>query len=329
MTPTMDRPSHAQTDVQQSGRKASVERLYPDDFARVHPLLARHDPSIVKEKWLTLFDYGFEREEEHCGLGLVDGGRVVGYLGLIFSQRRLEGKLERFCNTTSWVVDEDYRHQSLELMLPVLRLKEHTLTDFTPAPEVARWCVRWGFKELDTRARILWTRASGSAHAEATIIERPEEIAERLSADELQIMKDHQPFSPCQHLLAEIDGDTCYVLFTRVPRSRGLSYSHVLYVSDTNAFARHSVQIRRAIAWRTRTRFVAIDERHVNGLKLPRSHTVTMSVPRYYRGTNLNPEQVDNLYSEMAMLGLSSYSVPFPSPWEARPWKTWNQDDTR
>ncbi len=319
----MDMAPQASDGSLKSDRKASVERLYPDDFARVYPLLAEHDPGIPKDQWQSLFDYGFKREAEHCGYGLVDNGRVAGYLGLIFSERRVAGRLERFCNTTSWVVDQAYRHASLELMLPVLRLKDHTLTDFSPAPEVARWCVRWGFKELDTRARVLWSLGlRGTRQRRTVVVSGLEEIADQLSIDQLEIFDDHQRFAPCRHLLVTVAGQSCYVLFTRVARSRGLSYSHVLHASDLDVFVRHSVQIRNAIARETRTRFIAIDERHVQGRRLPRSHTVTMSVPRFYRTSTLAPEQVDNLYSELAMLGLSSYSVPFHSPREALPWNT-------
>jgi hypothetical protein len=298
-----------------TSQTTAVERLYPDDFARVYPLLERHGPAISKDQWRTLFDYGFQRDEEHVGYGLVDGDAVVGYVGLIFSQRDISDNIERFCNATSWIVDVAYRQSSLDLMLPVIRLKSHVLTDFSPAPDVARWCVRWGFKELEKHARVLWsTGLPTPRRAQAAITTRPEEMGKHLADEELQILTDHRPFSGCKHLLIKADGRLCYLLYTRVPRTLGLSYAHVLYASDPEVFARHSVQIRRALARETRTRFVAIDERHVRGLKLPRAHTVTMSVPRFYRSNDVKPEHIDSLYSEMAMLGLSSYSVPFPSP---------------
>ena len=67
--------------------------------------------------------------EEHSVLGGFGGsiaewrceyadGKAVGFIGAMFSARPLLGRLEKFCNPSSWIVLEEHRYASALLLKP-------------------------------------------------------------------------------------------------------------------------------------------------------------------------------------------------------------------
>jgi len=63
---------------------------------------------------------------------LRDGQRVVGTLLALYSERLVEGRLERFCNLTSRCVLPDYRSRSISLLTALLRQHGYHFTALTP-----------------------------------------------------------------------------------------------------------------------------------------------------------------------------------------------------
>src|SRR5262245_64825043 len=82
-----------------------VEKGTPAMFDDVYPLLSELDGSYSREKWREIFDYQWESDEGYVGYALVDGRKVVGFNGAIFSRRIIDGREARVCNLTSWIVD--------------------------------------------------------------------------------------------------------------------------------------------------------------------------------------------------------------------------------
>src|SRR5882672_8108148 len=102
----------------------TIERATSIDFDRVYPLLLDFNNSrIAQDKWRQIFNTNWNSPENYCGLLLLQGGRVEGYLGLLFSARMIKGRTEKFCNMTSWIVREGCRSQSL-LLFELLKLSD-------------------------------------------------------------------------------------------------------------------------------------------------------------------------------------------------------------
>ena len=81
------------------------------------------NPRINMDDWKNLLTYHWRTPDENPGFVLLDDGRVVGYIGTIFSKRHVNGKIEKNCNLTSWIVKDKYRKESLKLLLHILKLK--------------------------------------------------------------------------------------------------------------------------------------------------------------------------------------------------------------
>ena len=282
----------------------SVQPVDASSFPRIYPLLRDlNDPYLAEADWQRLFTYTWDKDPPHCGYALLDDAeQVVGFIGVIFSQRHIKGQLEPFCNITSLVVQQAYRDYSLFLIRPVIRLKPYTITDLTPSDSVCQLLQQFDFQVLDTTLRMLVPMAIVSQPVQ--ILQVPGAIATTLQDEALRLYQDHLPY-PCHHLAIVEGNQHCYILYTKVT-SAAVPYCHIQGISDVAVFGRYSDRIRWAIMQTHKTPFVLVDTRFVETLNLPWCYTLPFTWPRLYRSPHLHPPQIDNLYSENILLNLSN-----------------------
>jgi hypothetical protein len=282
----------------------SLQKIESSRLTEVYPLLRELDPQLSQDHWRKLFSYQWNQPSNYCGYGLFDDGTAVGFLGLIFSHRQIANQKELFCNLTSWVVRPDYRSHSLSLMMPVMRLKDHTITDLSATAGVAKLSERLGFQPLDTTVRVLFPY--GMTTVNQVRLYSDDEIAILpLESSELAVFADHQPHAHCRQLVLHTDQGYCHVLYTLNMHPK-LSYCHIQSISNAPLFERHQAIIRRRIIRDTGIRLIIIDSRLVAPIKLPFSCQIRLRTPRLYRSQQLQPAQIDNAYSELVLLGLNT-----------------------
>ncbi len=297
----------------------SIERIDVSFFNRIYPLFRDlHDPNLTEDDWRTIFKNIWEKDETYCGYGLFDDGKIVGFIGLIFSEREIEGKTEPFCNITSWIVKEQYRNQSLPLVLKVLKLKNHTLTDLSPTNVVVSVLKRFGFKDLDSEVKILlpWGISGRRCLANVEITGDEGLIKEALKDNDLKLFHDHKPYK-CNHLVAQDRSGYCYIIYTTVKHTR-FPYCHIQYISNPELFSKYSSRIISAIAKYGQTRIVTVDSRLVKDIKFPFCSMLSIGIARLYKSVNLKPDKIDNLYSEFVLLNFNTLPTSFKHLWQKR-----------
>jgi len=286
-----------------------VEKVDCSDFRDVRDALVNFWGKGSEAKWCRMFDYRWERDEDYCGLALKDGDRTIGFIGLIFSRRYLDGRLEKFCNLTSWFVREEHRARAVSLLLPVIRMRDYTITDLTPSRSVYQIQRKLGFKDLDAKGRILLPlgrRFCGPEHSEVQTSHAADEIRRILSAAEhLRILEDHLAYQ-CEHFLLRAGNRYCYIVYSKHKRKK-LPFVYIHYISDPALFEQAYHTIRNAIISHARACFAVIDSRLVAGLKLPVSFCLPYRTPKQYLSGSLKPAQIDNLYSELVLLNLRNH----------------------
>jgi len=283
-----------------------LEKIVPSMFPDIYQsFLACDDPHSTEADWRRLFFYGWAGEGDHFGYALVDGGSVVGVLGMVFSERQVDGELRGFCNLHTWHVKEAYRGRSLALMRPAMALRDHVLTDFSSTERVRAISKRLGFDDLDCTLKILLPARERDDRGAAEVCAKPEAFEDYLSPADFRLYRDHKDLD-CGHLLLADSKQYCYVIYSLVSRRR-LPYCYLHYVSNREAFARHSVRLRNELTRRTGARYLAVDARRVAGLRLPLSFTFPVRCHQLMRGSRLNPAQIDTLYSEVLMLNLCTF----------------------
>ena len=259
----------------------------------------------TKHDWRRLFTQ-YHPDHDCLGYVLIENSKIVGMLGMIFSQRRIAGQQFDFCNTHSWFVDEPYRGHSLRLMRPSLKLNGFVLTDFSATPDVVKISNRLGYHQIDGRLQVLlpsWRRTPMTTE-NFEIITNVNEIRCFATEAEQKLMEDHpSPAFGC--LMVRDNNRNCLVLHSTVKR-HWQDYCYVLYVSNISLFAESSFQIRFHLTRQTQTRYVAVDARRFATVKLPSSFKIPASTIQLVRGDGVDPSKVDALYSEVAFLRLTT-----------------------
>jgi hypothetical protein len=281
-------------------------------FSEIYELLLGFKADyLTVADWKSIFDYKWDREEDYCGYGLFDGKKVVGFVGLIFSKRLIDDKMEHFCNVTSWIVRKEYRGHSLFLLQPVLKFKNCTITDFTPSRAVYAIEKKLGFRELDSRLKILWpfnVLRKGGNSSNSNCTEDKGLIKKILNDNDRKLFHDHMRYT-CRHLLTYDNNEYCYIVYTRVKGSK-IPYYYILYISNPKLFSKYSNTIRCKIVSGSKTPFILVDSRLIHHVKLPFSFNLPFRSIKLYKSSRLQPEKIDNLYSELVLLDLSTIPAP-------------------
>jgi len=285
-----------------------VEKIDCANFNGIDDILTDIWGAGSEEKGRKIFEYQWGRDETHCGLILRDGDKTVGFLGMIFSRRRINARIEKFCNLTSWYVHKDYRSRAISMILSLHGMKDYTITDLTPAKNVYKIQNKLGFKDLDAEGRLLLPfgrRLFQPKYSPTNLSHDLAAIEKKLEGQNLKIFNDHKQYK-CFHFLLTGKDRFCYIIYTKLRRKR-IPYAHLHYISDPDLFALAYRNIRKSILSHAKAYFLLIDSRLVKNKKLPVSICLPYRAPKQYMSSTLKPEQIDNLYSELVMLNLRTH----------------------
>ena len=283
-----------------------VDVATPESFEEVLPLFdVFRNPPIPAERWRRLFHYTWPCEDRMRGFILRDGERTVGFFGTILYDRIIEGRVEKFANLTSWVTLPEYRNHSLRLFEAVVSIEDRTLTCLTAIPTMVPLYRRFGFQDLETKWMVLlpvpvpwkplgWFRGR--------ITTNPDVIATELRGEQREFFC-HLRAADCEQMLIRYRGARCHVVYTRTKGLR-FHFSRIHYISNHEVFHACFDHIRWRMACANRTLLLAIGARLLHDKIPPMSRETHLAQVAVYRSKTLRPEQIDNLYSEVMLLGL-------------------------
>lgn len=282
---------------------AKIEKATLDMFGDVCELfvgeLAPEDRVKTVDKFYRpIFDYKWQREEEHCGHVLVDKGKLVGFVGSFFVQRPINGKMERFANLTTWKVREEYRSESIFLMMQYLRQKEITVTGRTAAKEITAIHEKLGFKNLDSTIKIIPTFIGALKRNNGMSLCRDAaELENRLNDVDLPLYQDHKRYK-CRHMLLHGNGRYCYLIYSPVQK-RHVRMAHIHYISDLTVFLENLSLVKSRLLFNDRIPFIWIEERFLRGREVPFAFEYKSRFTHLYKSNTLAREDIDNLYTEL------------------------------
>ena len=229
------------------------------------------------------------------GFILRDGRRIVGAHLAFYSERLVAGRLERFCDLGTWYVLPEFRFHSLSILKALLEQDGYQFITLSPADNTVSIITWLGFRHLDASACLIPHLPWPTPPSRTTISADPDVIGSTLTGTELQRYRDHAEALAAHHMVLIRGRDSCYVVY-RKTRAKGMPIAVIAHASNPALFRRAVIPLTRHLLVRHRLLATLADLRII-GRRPPLSFSVT-SWPKMYLSDSLEPELIDDLYSE-------------------------------
>jgi len=255
------------------------------------------------EQWAKAFAQDLCPSKPNNGFLIRHQGRIVGGIGAIYAERSVRGRLERFCNITSWCVLDAFRAQSVRLAMAVAAQPGFHFTDLTPTEVVSKTLQFLKFKPMNERHAIWpnlpWplVRLGG-----IRVLSDPAQIGRLLGPDDAKAYRDHRHLPWLRHLAVGVTDAWCYVVWKRT-RLKGITGAVIIALSDAELFLRYRMALGSYLLVHHGLLYTRVESR-----LLPRLPALSIELLGYrskvFRSDTLTAADMSNLYSELVALDL-------------------------
>jgi len=262
------------------------------------------DARIPVEQWRLLLDYPWRPADVERGWLVEDRGRIVGFMGTIYSDRQTSRGVRRFCDLSSWYLLADYRGDGTgdRLLRSGMDKPDVTYQTMTARRATGRKIRALGFSILDATRSLFRPAQTGSGLSR---IYDPAEISERLTEEERVTLDLHRDFD-IHHAIVGTDpldrggGNAVWLVWQRKLKGEGVAYHEILHASNYDFLSVHAAAIAETICVGEKA-VLAVDSRWMNPAD-DSGEVETIPLPRWYRSPDLGPREVGHLYSEVLLL---------------------------
>lgn len=280
--------------------RPTIEPVTAANLAEFCEFLHRHlNSAMSPAEWQQGLRTSWSADQPNHGFLLRDAGAMVGGIGAFYADRVIDGRIEKFCNITSWCVLDSHRQQSMRLAMTVIGQAGYHFTDFSPTQVVGATLRFLKFQPIDERQVVLpnlpWPALSGE------VLSRPEQIAAALQGDALKRYQDHAGYRWLRHAIVGTPGNWCHVIYK--PRVlKRLPCAGVIHVSEPALLAKYWRRLGAHLLGRG---FASTQVEH-RWLPHPPAPAVVQSGfnPKLFLSPTLPSERIDYLYSETVALDL-------------------------
>jgi hypothetical protein len=278
---------------------AMLRPITDDDLDTVARFLhGHHDSNVPVDSFRQSFAAHHSEAQPNSGVMLIDDDDVVGVYVAYYSDRVVDGRVERFCNLGSWCVLPKYRQYSLKMAKALLMQEGFHFLDLSPSATVATLNKRLGFDYLDDRAVVLaalpWPWHPGRISSNPLVIE------EALSGGELQLYNDHRDAPAAHHVVLRDRDAVCYLVL-RLEKRKKLPVAIVVHASRPTMLRRMIHPLGGFALLRYHVVAVLVELRWLDG-KVPAGSIQRRLPPKMYRSPTLGPQDIDYFYSELLYL---------------------------
>lgn len=282
--------------------RVATRAITPDDADAVSAFLHENlDRDVSAASWRQLIEPPWNQPGPNHGFQLVTAdGALVGVYAAVYSRRELEQGTVEVCNLAAFCVLEAFRAHSLKLVRALLKQPGFVFTDLSPSGNVIAMNVRLGFERLDTSTRLVLNLPRPSPRG-IRVTTDPAVLRRVLTGWDAVVYRDHRDAAAAQHLLVEGGGEYGYLMFRR-DRRKGLRlFATPLFAGGSTACLRSGWGAIRSHLLARGLMFTLAEPRI---LGFSRGLGVELSAPRpkMFRGDGIRADQVDYLYSELALV---------------------------
>lgn len=283
---------------------AAVTPIAAADIAEVGRFLHENlNSKIPADTWIASFAHAWAESPPNHGMQLRDDGRLVGVFCAIYSDQWIDGRLERFCNPHSWCVLNEYRGQSIGLILPLLKQRGYHFTMYTPNPKVAEVFRGLKFRNLSDGLLYFPNLPRLRAMGRDEFVEAdPGRIPARLPDHMRRDFEQHRDIPWLRFVAFGRDDDPCLVAY-KPDSVKGIPCARLLHVSDTGALARHGGLLGQYLLLSERMPASRVEARFLE--RAPRFALRRLrGQPKLVLSKSLVDAQFHDLYSELVALDI-------------------------
>ena len=271
------------------------------EFCRFLTENLSHDRTAAA--WAEAFRQNWCSTKPNNGFVIRHEGRIVGGIGAIYAERPVRGRTVRFCNITSWCVQDAFRAQSMRLAMALTAQAGFHFTDLTPTAVVSKTLQFLNFKPMNERQAI-WPNVPWpfGGWAGVRVVTDPERIARVLAPEDAKAYRDHRHLPWLGHIAVGRADAWCYVVWKRT-RLKGIAGAWVLATSEPEHFLRYRWAFGSHLLLRHGLPYTRIESR-----LLPRVPKGCIELSGYrnkvFKSDTLTAADMSNLYSELVALDL-------------------------
>lgn len=239
-----------------------------------------------------------------AGFAIISDGAIVGAIGTIRSTRIVRGRSRACCNLTSFAVEPAFRSIAPALLRRATSGRDVIYTNFTASREVVELLETFGFTAFDARERILlpWARAAVPSAAATTDADTVTAWMQASMPDVPALVMDHRG-TAVRWVAVDLGGERCAIALHRMS-AHGVPLAHVLYASAPRLFAACAPIAARACRRAWGVALLAWPEWQFG--RAPMSFAVRRPRPVMVKGDDIEPADIDALYSELALLPIDA-----------------------
>jgi hypothetical protein len=282
-----------------------LEPIRDEDLPAFCAFLHKHlNPSHPADTWADAFRQNWGVDKPNNGFLIRDeAGEIAGGIGAIYGAYPVRGKIEQFCNITSWMVLDAYRTQSMRLAMAVISQPGFHFTDLSPTAVVEQSLKFLKFKPMNEARTVLFNLpAPHQRLTGAGIVSNPERIEHVLDAASAKVYRDHKHF-PWLNFLAVGKGSNRSLVIYKRATLKSLPSAEIIGFTNPETFLRYLpvLSCHFLLSGMLTTR---VESRLLPG-KPAWPHTeLTGYRHRVYRSDTLGEADIQNLYSEYVALDL-------------------------
>lgn len=279
----------------------------PGDVEAICTLLhTKMNSKFSVERWSRLMSYPWLAEKPDFGKVVESDGQILGYTGLIYSDRMIGDpqrgfRKERFASMSSWYLDKSLRGRGLGkgMLLATMEDSSQTFTIFTNSSKPIGIVKALGYQVLDDR-RYHWYK-SGPASSAIVLTRDFDRIHARATDIQRQILKDMQSM-PVTPVFVEVDDRQALLFLSIKSKGEDVLWFDLLYTSDADLFTDCAPLLANCLLPDAPS-VLAADSRLI---KTPSEDTICEHLPveRHYLSKTVEPRDIDFLYSELQLLDL-------------------------
>lgn len=199
----------------------------------------------IKNNFLMLYNRDYP-----VGYILQNKNNTVGFLGTLFSMRKIGSKNFLFCNIHSWLVDTKHRIASQLLFKEILN--KSVITVLTARPGLTNTFLKMGFKSLQMKYRIqclinfsFFTRNKKNT----SIVSKKSLVLKKIKNQNIRIYNDHSGEKFIKFIVFDKnkESDYSFVVGRIVTKRKYFKVLNIVYVDNEFFFKKNWLSIQKNI----------------------------------------------------------------------------------